>query len=405
MLGLLMVLGPVTGLSPASVRASRHLDVAASKKKCATKVVHGKKKRVCTTVIPRPTPTPSATPLPWKTHQGDISVDVLILNIPGMPPAPSEAEVQNALMGAGDLSTGESSAQSFYAHYGVNLHFKILPTTTITLDSSVTPGTCAAGNGTNLNEQTTAAQLDPDLAASFSQNIFAITSPEPGCVGEGLDLHYVFAPFEYSTGYVHGLHLATIKHELGHMLGLHHGGSLTCKPDAYTFTAACGDPSYVDQYGNGDTIMGSGAGGLDVVDERALGFLTESQVETVTSSGDYTVKMRADNSPGIHCLRILKSDHDGLQQSPYPSLTYPDVYLIEYQTPVSEDAILKRTQVNVLLWDESSELLHGDSVDRSFLVSSVDVNSHNTFSDAVNHVKIEIVSENGNTATLRITFG
>jgi probable HAF family extracellular repeat protein len=66
LLGLLILAGAMTPLVP-RIAVAGHVYALLAKKKCTTKKVHGKKKKVCTTVKTAPKPTATPTPAPKYT--------------------------------------------------------------------------------------------------------------------------------------------------------------------------------------------------------------------------------------------------------------------------------------------------------------------------------------------------
>jgi hypothetical protein len=78
-----------------------------------------------------------------------------------------------------------------------------------------------------------------------------------------------------------------VAHELGHNMGLHHASSLTCtaagSPVAYSSSCT------PDEYGDPFDVMGLNARHNNAWHLKQIGFMTSSNVTTVSSSGSYTI--------------------------------------------------------------------------------------------------------------------
>jgi chitodextrinase len=77
-------------------------------------------------------------------------------------------------------------------------------------------------------------------------------------------------------------------HELGHNMGVHHAGSLTCTANG-AFVAVSPDCSF-DEYGDPFDVMGSRARRMGGWHLQQLGYLGASAVQTVTADGTYTLR-------------------------------------------------------------------------------------------------------------------
>jgi hypothetical protein len=118
-----------------------------------------------------------------------------------------------------------------------------------------------------------------------------------------------------------------LSHELGHALGVIHANSFTCTGD---------DPETQDcnhqEYGNMFDTMGSGSYALHYngAMKEALGWLDESSVQYVTTTGTYTIKP-LEQSTGIRSLRLPVIGTNGVN--------------IEYRQPTGYDIGLEDSEV------------------------------------------------------------
>ncbi len=117
-----------------------------------------------------------------------------------------------------------------------------------------------------------------------------------------------------------------VAHEFGHNLGLHHAHALDCIGD--TETTSC--TSLI--YGDFLDIMGSQMGHMNAFNKSRLGWLdygVSPGIETVTSSGTYTIAPIESDTDEIKALRIPRgTDATGAQRW----------YFLEYRQPIGWDS-------------------------------------------------------------------
>ncbi len=134
-----------------------------------------------------------------------------------------------------------------------------------------------------------------------------------------------------------------VSHELGHTFGLEHATFLWCGDAAYPADRhAClysdnlhdlgTDWSYhVGEYDDLYDAMGGmypQATQFDAIHKNDLGWFSSSNIQTVTTSGNYTLEPIETSTSGLKALRIPSSAGDSI--------------FVEYRQPIGRDSILSR---------------------------------------------------------------
>jgi hypothetical protein len=94
-----------------------------------------------------------------------------------------------------------------------------------------------------------------------------------------------------------------IAHELGHNMGLHHASSLVCS-DAGTPVSYASSGCTPDEYGDPFDVMGSSLRHNNAWHLRQIGFMQSGNVQTVSTSGTYTVGSALTSGTGTQLLRV-----------------------------------------------------------------------------------------------------
>lgn len=123
------------------------------------------------------------------------------------------------------------------------------------------------------------------------------------------------------------LTLYTVAHELGHNLGLYHSHALECG------SAVTGSNCTTDEYGDSTDIMGHITSHYTAFQKERLGWLDNSNIQTITESGVYSVEPYA-SAKGT-APKALK-----IQNGIDPSSGLPLYYYLEYRHATGFDDML-----------------------------------------------------------------
>ena len=175
-------------------------------------------------------------------------------------------------------------------------------------------------------------------------------------------------------------------HELGHVLGLGHLGYFGCPADnpQNILTSKCVPQDYAPV-----TLMGDvGYEDFAAYHKLKLGYIKDSQIQTINKSGTYSISAidNHDNSNGIKALRLVGGE-DGRD------------YYIEARQSTSMLMPVK----NILYMRQKSVPLfypNNPELTLAFGVNSLD----KIGGDAINDIKMEFVSFEGDTAQVKVTF-
>jgi hypothetical protein len=190
--------------------------------------------------------------------------------------------------------------------------------------------------------------------------------------------------------------LNTATHELGHNFSLAHANGYQCT-DAYGFVASLGNCGSAE-YGDAFDVMGSLGGDLNAYHKEQLNWLAQSDIQNVTTSGDYTIQALTENT-GVRAIKIPQS---------ISHKTVYNYYYLEYRPPTSPTAPIFN---GVLLHVGGSLSANPNLVDTTpetgYVVHFGDapLSVGRTFIDANNSLTITPVSETSTQAKFHVTFG
>ncbi|HEX2465075.1 MAG TPA: hypothetical protein VHR17_10670, partial [Thermoanaerobaculia bacterium] len=148
---------------------------------------------------------------------------------------------------------------------------------------------------------------------AYSRLIFVFESRPPTieAIGIGsINKFYFYDPeegsFTASVAWIYSPRAFVFAHELGHNLGLWHASSVSCVPHSLHDPEGAGGAcaSSWSEYGDIDDTMGSGYRQFSALGKSRLGWLADSQIPIVSSSGEQVLDQVEIASAGVKALRI-----------------------------------------------------------------------------------------------------
>ncbi|TCK08772.1 Ig-like domain-containing protein [Marinobacterium mangrovicola] len=131
-----------------------------------------------------------------------------------------------------------------------------------------------------------------------------------------------------STTVINGsMSLYTVAHELGHNLGLYHSHALECG------SAVTGSSCSTDEYGDSTDIMGHITSHYTAFQKERLGWLDDTNIQTVTESGVYSLEPYAATQGST--AKALK-----VQNGTDAATGLPLYYYLEYRHAIGYDDML-----------------------------------------------------------------
>ena len=112
--------------------------------------------------------------------------------------------------------------------------------------------------------------------------------------------------FTASVAWIYSPRAFVFAHELGHNLGLWHASSVSCVPHSLQDPEGAGGAcaSSWSEYGDVDDTMGSGYRQFSALGKSRLGWIAESRIPIVASSGERLLDQVEIASAGVKGLRI-----------------------------------------------------------------------------------------------------
>jgi hypothetical protein len=248
----------------------------------------------------------------------------------------------------------------------------------------------------NWNAARQAAAADGFSAANY-EHVMYVFPPQAACPWAGQ------AYLPGSESWINGeLSAHVTSHELGHNLGLHHAGSLSCSSPAgapVTLSPDCAFTEYGDPFDAMGGYFSRHNHGLHL---RRLGFTAASNVQTVSASGLYTLRSALNETAMPTTLRIPRQRDSGGQVLDWYYLEVRERGGVFDDFALSDYAV---RGVSIRLNDDPSQtsptrLLDANPAAGGILNAPLAVNG--TFSDG--EVSVTTVSAGSGSATVRVAL-
>ncbi|HSE56789.1 MAG TPA: Ig-like domain-containing protein, partial [Candidatus Paceibacterota bacterium] len=197
-----------------------------------------------------------------------------------------------------------------------------------------------------------------------------------------------------SRSWVVGTSNAIIDHELGHAIGMWHASSFFCGTKQIDAYINCSQSEYGDLY----DVMGGGSNGRrnqqNGPHKAQQGWVPQPNVQTVTTSGTYTIASLETKNSAVQVLKIAKPNTS-------------QNYYIDYRQPSGFDSTLPSTMTSgagVLIWGTSGNTMRLDSIPGDNDISNSALSDSRSFQDPINGITITQVSHTASEVTLQVTF-
>ncbi len=194
--------------------------------------------------------------------------------------------------------------------------------------------------------------------------------------------------------------LRTMAHELGHNFGTHHASSLTCTESGIrvALSATCASTEYGDPF----TVMGSASHYQQTNFSRGnFGWLSRSQTQTVTASGDYMLSpIELDDPSLVQVLRIPRGD-----SGTYLTLEFRQAFGTLFDTFSSLDPVTNGVTVRLTAGQTAmtqTRLIDTTSATSSF--TDAPLVPGRTLTDPVSGVSITTLTVSASGASVHISF-
>ena len=175
---------------------------------------------------------------------------------------------------------------------------------------------------------------DPVVDFNQYDHLIIVLAPESRCgawgtIGKATILTDV-GEFNMSISLIPGAGIDSVFHEFGHGLGLAHANSFFCTKKVISPYDACS----FKEYGDFLSIMGSRRFAHHTAPHKErLGWLDDSNTQTIIQDGAYTVQPTATSQEGIKALKVPRGS---------------DYLYIEYRQPIGFDTVLAPTNPSEL---------------------------------------------------------
>lgn len=182
-------------------------------------------------------------------------------------------------------------------------------------------------------------------------------------------------------------------HEFGHQLGLMHANNIICQQGKITPTT-CNE----GEYGDAHDVMGLTYQQFNAPHQFGLGWLPESNIQTVTSDGVFTIIPLESATTGTQVLKIAKPDTDS-------------TYFISYRQnggffDQDLDGIFPnsiRSGASIHTWKDNS-FETTKFIERQGSFYGATILDNETFQDQINNFQIKQIRHDINGVTIEVKF-
>ena len=188
-------------------------------------------------------------------------------------------------------------------------------------------------------------------------------------------------------------------HELGHNMGVHHAASLRCTSGGVN--VAISSSCTMNEYGDPFSSMGSSSKRMAGWHLQQLGYTQPANVQTVTTSGTYSVRTTATQSNDVQILKIPRTPAGSPAQYYYVDLRAPNGVFDNFG---ANDAAVKGITIRIGNGPTTrlqSKLIDTNPTTTSYL--DAPLTAGRTFSDGT--VSVTTTAVNAGVATVDVSWG
>ncbi len=183
-----------------------------------------------------------------------------------------------------------------------------------------------------------------------------------------------------------------VSHELGHNFSTRHAQTIDCKTKQIDVYANC----TIKDYGDKTDVMGDSYNGyytFNAPHKLQAGWLSTNQVQTITSSGTYTVTPLEIDDSTIKALKVAKPNTN-------------ESYYISYRQPLGWNSGMANSLtsgISLHIWASSQTKMVDTTPGDNNLANTV-LTDGRTFSDPANGIAITQLSHSTSSATVSVAF-
>ena len=188
-----------------------------------------------------------------------------------------------------------------------------------------------------------------------------------------------------------------VGHELGHNLGVHHAGTLSCTQNGVR--VSIGGSCSFSEYGDPFDIMGQTARHMNTWHKAQLGWYDAARMQNVSANATFTLTPLESMSAGLQLLRVARG-------------TTGDYYYLEYRRPLGFDGFASTDAVvngiSIRLGKDYSQLIQSQLLDATPATTSFTdsaLGAGKTFTDGTYGISFTTQSVSDTGATVQVAFG